>query len=77
VGSTARFRHGWSLGRVAHQAFPRLAVSEETVRLAEATLRTDLADQLRRELVDGLDNLRRALASLRLGQGCSRSDSDQ
>ncbi|MFL6026095.1 MAG: M1 family aminopeptidase, partial [Friedmanniella sp.] len=77
VGSTAGFRHGWSLGRVAHQAFPRLAVHEETVRLAEATLRTDLADQLRRELVDGLDNLRRALASLRLGQGCSRSDSDQ
>jgi aminopeptidase N len=65
VGATAEFRHGWALGRTALQAFPRLAVSEETVRLAEATLRTDLADALRRELVDSLDQLRRALTSLR------------
>jgi aminopeptidase N len=65
IGATAGFRHGWSLGRTALLAFPRLAVSEETVRLAEATLRTDLADALRRELVDCLDQLRRALTSLR------------
>ena len=64
IGATARFRHGWPLGRVAAYAFPRLAVSEETVALAEATLRTGLADPLHRELVDGLDQLRRALTSL-------------
>jgi aminopeptidase N len=65
IGATAEFRQGWALGRTALRAFPRLAVSEETVRLAEATLRTDLADALRRELVDCLDQLRRALTSLR------------
>ena len=42
-----------------------LESSSSTVRtLAEATLATDLADQLRRELVDGLDQVRRALTSL-------------
>jgi aminopeptidase N len=65
IGATAAFRGGWSLGRTALLAFPRLAVNEETVRLAEATLRTELADALRRELVDCLDQLRRALTSLR------------
>jgi aminopeptidase N len=65
IGATAAFRQGWVLSRVAGAAFPRLAVSEETVALAEVTLRTDLPEGLRRKLADGLDELRRALASLR------------
>jgi aminopeptidase N len=65
IGSTAEFRHGWALGRVAKLAFPALAASAGTVRLAEATLATELADPVRREVVDGLDQLRRAVTSLK------------
>jgi aminopeptidase N len=69
IASTAGFRRGWALGRVAQQAFPRLAVDAETVRLAEQTLAGDLPDPVRREIVDCLDQLRRALTSLeRFGQ---------
>ena len=64
IGATAQFRHGWALGQVAKLAFPYLAVSAGTVQRAEAALATDLADPVRRELVDGLDQLRRALTSL-------------
>ena len=64
IAATARFRRGWALGRVAQEAFPRLAVDAETVRLAEQTLAGDLPDPVRREIVDCLDQLRRALTSL-------------
>ena len=64
VGDTEQFRHGWALAQVASRAFPRLAVGAGTVRLAEQALATDLAAPLRRELVDGLDQLRRAVTSL-------------
>ena len=64
IGATARFRQGWALGQVAKLAFPYLAVSGETVQRAEATLATELADPVRREVVDGLDQLRRALTAL-------------
>jgi homoserine kinase len=52
------------LGRVAGLAFPDLAADARTVALAEQALADELADPVRRELVDGLDQLRRAVASL-------------
>jgi aminopeptidase N len=64
IGATAQFRGGLVLARLARAAFPRLAVERETVRLAEQTLAGDLAAGIRRELVDGLDQLSRALNSL-------------
>ncbi len=64
IGATARFREGWALGQVATQAFPRTAATAEALRAADAVLRTDLAAQLRRAVVDGTDKLRRAVASL-------------
>ena len=64
IGGTAAFRRGWALGRVAGLAFPHLAADAATVALAERTLAGELADPLRRELVDGLDQLRRATTSL-------------
>ena len=64
IGGTARFREGWSLGQLATQSFPRTAASEETLRLADAALATDLAAQVRRAVVDGTDRLRRAVTSL-------------
>ncbi|GAA1427692.1 aminopeptidase N [Microlunatus lacustris] len=64
IGGTAEFRRGWALGRVAGLAFPDLAADARTVALAEQTLAGELADPVRRELVDGLDQLRRAVTSL-------------
>jgi aminopeptidase N len=64
IGSTAEFRRGWALGRVAGLAFPDLAADARTVARAELALAGELADPVRRELVDGLDQLRRAVASL-------------
>lgn len=64
IGDTARFRNGWSLAQVARQAFPRLAVDEGSVAAAERALAGELAEPVRREIVDGLDQLRRALASV-------------
>ena len=63
-GGTAAFRRGWALGRVAGLAFPHLAADARTVALAEQALAGDLPDPVRREVVDGLDQLRRAVASL-------------
>lgn len=66
VGATAGFRTGWALGRTAELAYPYLAVSGDTLALAEQTLAGDgLADPLRRALVDGTDRLRRAVAARR------------
>ncbi len=60
---TATFRTGWALGRTAMLAFP-LDASGEAVGLAEQTLnRPDLAAPIRRSLVDGTDELRRAVAA--------------
>ena len=64
IGGTAEFRKGWALGRVTGLAFPDLAVDARTVGLAERALAGELADPVRRELVDGLDQLRRAVTSL-------------
>ena len=67
VAGTARFRSGWALGRTAETAFPALAATEQAVQRATETLQTELAAPLRRALVDGTDQLSRALASLRRG----------
>ncbi len=64
IGATAEFRTGWALAQATKRSFPSLAVSAATVDRAEQALGTDLADPLRRELVDGLDGLRRALSAL-------------
>jgi len=64
IGGTARFREGWALGQVATQAFPRTAATPEALQAADAALRTDLAAQVRRAVVDGTDKIRRAVASL-------------
>ena len=64
IGGTARFREGWSLGQVATQSFPRLAAHRDALGWAEDALRTDLAAQVRRAVVDGTDKLRRAVTSL-------------
>ncbi|GAA3577292.1 aminopeptidase N [Microlunatus spumicola] len=65
IGRTAAFREGWALGQVATQAFPRTAADEQTLRLADDALRTDLAAQVGRAVTDGTDRLRRAVESLR------------
>ncbi|GAA2110693.1 aminopeptidase N [Microlunatus panaciterrae] len=65
IVDTAKFRTGWALGRAALLSFPFSAADESTLKLAEETLRNDdLAAPLRRSLVDGTDELRRAVTSL-------------
>ncbi len=64
IGGTAAFRQGWSLSRVARLAFPRLAAERRTLVLGDQALAGTLPDPVRRELVDGLDELRRAVISL-------------
>ena len=60
---TAAFRTGWALGRTAMLAFP-VDAAVAGVALAEQTLkRPDLAAPIRRSLVDGTDELRRAAAA--------------
>ncbi len=66
IGGTAEFRTGWALARVASLAYPYLSATEETLALAERTLAEQtLADPVRRSLVDGTDQLRRAVRSRR------------
>lgn len=65
IPPTAQFRNGWALAQTARQGFPRLAANEEAVAAAELALAGELAEPVRRELVDGLDQLRRALESVR------------
>jgi aminopeptidase N len=65
--STAAFREGWVLGRVATLAFPVTLATAEVLEHADETLaRTDLAPPLRRALSDGTDELRRAYRASRL-----------
>lgn len=65
INSTAAFRRGWSLSRLALQAFPASASSRATLELAEETLATeDLDPRLRRPLLEATDQLRRAVTSL-------------
>ncbi len=63
IAATGQFRRGWALGRVAGLAFPALAVDDQTIRRAEQLLDREPADPIRREVVDGLDQLRRAATS--------------
>ena len=51
-------------GRIAANIEKVIDGKPETVRLAEQTLAGDLPDPVRREIVDCLDQLRRALTSL-------------
>ena len=75
IGATAAFRSGWSLGNVAAAAYPWSAATAETLELAEQALATDLAAPVRRALVDGTDQLRRAVRSMtRFVIGGARSD---
>jgi len=67
IGTTADFRSGWALGQVAETAFPSLAATAGAVRAAEDLLASDLAVSVRRAVVDGLDQLRRGVASLEHG----------
>ncbi|MGI8701449.1 MAG: aminopeptidase N [Nocardioidaceae bacterium] len=62
--ATARFRSGWVVELSCRASFPRFAVTEETVHLAEATLANDDGEPFaRRAISDGTDDLRRVLAS--------------
>ncbi|WP_375423297.1 aminopeptidase N [uncultured Friedmanniella sp.] len=65
VAATAGHRHGWALARIARKSYPALAMDEQTVAWSEELLATDLPAPLRREIVDALDQLRRALVSVR------------
>ena len=68
IGGTTDFRSGWALGEVAENAFPALAATADAVRRAENLLESDLPALIRRAVVDGLDQLRRALASQQRGR---------
>ncbi len=62
--ATARIRSGAVVDFCAKLAFPRFAVDDETVRLAESCLDgDDLTPGVRRAIIDGTDDLRRALHS--------------
>jgi aminopeptidase N len=66
IGATAALRSGWVVGQVAQLAYPRFEVSAMTLSLTDELLaRTDLADGIRRSVVDAGDDLRRAFASRR------------
>jgi aminopeptidase N len=66
VPLTAALRTAWVADRAAVLAYPRYAVSAETVDLAEACLsRDDLAPGIRRSISDCTDDLNRVLASRR------------
>jgi len=74
LARTAAFRTGWALTRAAELAFPRALPSAATLAAAEAALGDEaLPGALRKPLLDGVDAVRRALASLRL-YGEERSD---
>jgi aminopeptidase N len=64
IAATAGFRQGWVVGRVAELAYPRTAVSHDTLERSAAALVGDGLDPgVRRAIVDAADDLRRALAS--------------
>ena len=64
IGATARLRQGWVVARLAWLAYPRTAVSQDTLDRSAALLsEPDLDSGVRRSVVDAGDDLRRALAS--------------
>ncbi|MEJ7775126.1 MAG: aminopeptidase N [Nocardioidaceae bacterium] len=64
VPLTAQIRTGWIVERTAILGYPRYAVDESTLRLADACLaREDLDTGVRRSIGDSTDDLRRVLAS--------------
>ncbi len=62
IPASTGLRTGWVVGEMSRLAYPRYAVSDETVDLAEAAMGQDLATGLRRSIADQTDDLRRALA---------------
>ena len=63
IVATSRFRSGWALARVAGKSFPWTAVSTRTLDHAAAFLdRDDVPAGVRRAVVDGADDVRRAVA---------------
>jgi aminopeptidase N len=62
IPGTASFRSGALVDASVKLAFPRFAVSDRTLQLAEQTMaRNDLTPGVRRGISDGADDLRRAL----------------
>ncbi|HEU0129309.1 MAG TPA: ERAP1-like C-terminal domain-containing protein, partial [Pseudonocardiaceae bacterium] len=64
IPATAAFRTGWMVERTALLVYPRYAVSDATVALAQRCLtRADLDPGVRRSISDRTDDLRRVLRS--------------
>jgi len=62
VPATARLRHGWVVAATARSAFPRFAVDESTLLLAERLVADDQVDAgVRRCVIDAADGTRRSL----------------
>ncbi|MFW6597198.1 aminopeptidase N [Propionibacteriaceae bacterium Y2011] len=65
IDATKRFRQGWSLARVALNGFPMVDPDPGVVALADTVVAdAETHPAVRRSLVDGADQLRRAVASL-------------
>jgi aminopeptidase N len=62
IPASTELRTGWVVGEMSRLAYPRYAVSAETVDLAEAVMGDDLATGVRRSIADRTDDLQRALA---------------
>jgi len=64
IPPTTRIRTGWMVEQVTHLLFPRVAVAESTLELADTCLaRDDLEPGVRRAISDNTDDLRRVLRS--------------
>jgi aminopeptidase N len=64
IGSTTRFRTGWSLTRVAALAFPTAVTEPSVLARAEAAMIDENAPAaIRRVITESIDPLRRAIAS--------------
>jgi aminopeptidase N len=62
--ATVSLRHGFVVAESARVAYPRFAVGAATVAAADAVIADDsVDDSVRRQIVDGTDRLRRALAA--------------
>ncbi|GAB3923540.1 aminopeptidase [Microlunatus endophyticus] len=65
IAATAGFRTGWALGRIPSLGFPLSVTEPEVLTAAEAVLDDDnTSPVIRRVVLEDLDQLRRALASL-------------
>jgi aminopeptidase N len=61
--ATGAFRHGWVVAESVGESYPRYAVRPQTVAVADTLIADPALDgSVRRRLVDGTDDLRRALA---------------